>query len=103
MFAWQGGEPTLCGINFRSRCSSVRKQYGEGKKIHNAFQTNGILLNDEWCQFLHDNGWLVGISLDGPAELHDAYRVNRSENRLTIRWWTPLPGSVSIRWSSICW
>lgn len=57
---------------------TLQKQYGEGKKIHNAFQTNGILLNDEWCQFLHDNGWLVGISLDGPAELHDAYRVNRS-------------------------
>ena len=78
MFAWQGGEPTLCGIDFFRRIVTLQKQYGEGKKIHNAFQTNGILLNDEWCQFLHDNGWLVGISLDGPAELHDAYRVNRS-------------------------
>ncbi|HDT2305988.1 TPA: anaerobic sulfatase maturase [Citrobacter braakii] len=78
MFAWQGGEPTLCGIDFFRRVVTLQKQYGEGKKIHNAFQTNGILLNDEWCQFLHDNGWLVGISLDGPAELHDAYRVNRS-------------------------
>ncbi|MCW6190417.1 radical SAM protein, partial [Klebsiella pneumoniae] len=78
MFAWQGGEPTLCGIDFFRRVVALQKQYGEGKQIHNAFQTNGILLNDEWCQFLRDNGWLVGISLDGPAELHDAYRVNRS-------------------------
>ena len=78
MFAWQGGEPTLCGIDFFHRVVALQKQYGEGKQIHNAFQTNGILLNDEWCQFLRDNGWLVGISQDGPAELHDAYRVNRS-------------------------
>ncbi|QLR75376.1 anaerobic sulfatase maturase [Citrobacter freundii] len=78
MFAWQGGEPTLCGIDFFRRVVTLQKQYGQGKQIHNAFQTNGILLNDEWCQFLRENGWLVGISLDGPAELHDAYRVNRS-------------------------
>ncbi|POT55751.1 anaerobic sulfatase maturase [Citrobacter amalonaticus] len=77
-FAWQGGEPTLCGLDFFQRVVTLQKQYGAGKRIHNAFQTNGILLNDAWCQFLHDNGWLVGISLDGPADLHDAYRVNRS-------------------------
>lgn len=56
----------------------VAKRYGEGKRIQNTFQTNGILLSDEWCRFLRDNGWLVGISLDGPADLHDAYRVSRS-------------------------
>ena len=77
-FAWQGGEPTLCGLDFFQRVVALQKQYGAGKRIHNTFQTNGILLNDAWCQFLRDNGWLVGISLDGPADLHDAYRVNRT-------------------------
>lgn len=78
LFAWQGGEPTLCGVDFFRRVVALQKQYGAGKQIHNTFQTNGILLNDEWCQFLHDNDWLVGLSLDGPADLHDVCRVSRS-------------------------
>ncbi|MGL5242921.1 MAG: anaerobic sulfatase maturase [Kluyvera ascorbata] len=77
-FAWQGGEPTLCGLAFFQRALALQKQYANGKQIHNAFQTNGLLLNDSWCRFFRENGWLVGISLDGPADLHDTYRVNRS-------------------------
>jgi anaerobic sulfatase-maturating enzyme len=77
-FAWQGGEPTLCGLAFFQRALALQRQYANGKKIHNAFQTNGLLLNDDWCRFFRENGWLVGISLDGPADLHDAWRVNRS-------------------------
>lgn len=80
VFCWQGGEPTLCGLDFFRRVVALQNQYGAGKRIQNALQTNGIALNDTWCQFLRDNGWLVGISLDGPAELHDAYRVSRSGN-----------------------
>lgn len=79
-FAWQGGEPTLCGIDFFRRAVALQQRYGQGKRIHNAFQTNGVLLNDEWCRFLREHGWLVGISLDGPACLHNAYRVNRRGN-----------------------
>ena len=79
-FAWQGGEPTLCGLDFFRRVAALQQQYGNGKRISNAFQTNGVLLNEAWCQFFHDNGWLVGISIDGPADLHDAYRVSRSGN-----------------------
>lgn len=79
-FAWQGGEPTLCGIDFFRRVVALQQRYGQGKRIHNAFQTNGVAVTDEWCRFFHDNGWLVGISLDGPAELHDTYRVNRRGN-----------------------
>lgn len=79
-FAWQGGEPTLCGLGFFRRVVALQQRHGQGKRIHNAFQTNGVLLNDEWCRFFHEHGWLVGISLDGPAELHDAYRVNRRGN-----------------------
>lgn len=77
-FAWQGGEPTLCGLDFFRRVAALQKQYANGKRIENAFQTNGILLNDDWCRFFREHGWLVGISIDGPADLHDAYRVNRS-------------------------
>lgn len=79
-FAWQGGEPTLCGLDFFRRAAALQRRYADGKRIHNAFQTNGVLLNEAWCQFFHDNGWLVGISLDGPADLHDACRVSRSGN-----------------------
>lgn len=77
-FAWQGGEPTLCGLDFFRRVAALQQQYADGKRIHNAFQTNGVLINEAWCQFFHDNGWLVGISMDGPEDLHDAYRVSRS-------------------------
>lgn len=79
-FAWQGGEPTLCGVDFFRRVVALQQRYGQGKNIQNAFQTNGMLINDEWCRFFRDNGWLVGVSLDGPPDLHDAYRVSRSGN-----------------------
>ncbi|EMF0886795.1 anaerobic sulfatase maturase [Enterobacter hormaechei] len=79
-FAWQGGEPTLCGINFFRNVVALQQRHGKGKRIMNAFQTNGVLLNDEWCRFFRENDWLVGVSVDGPAELHDAYRVNRHGN-----------------------
>ncbi|MGU3416063.1 anaerobic sulfatase maturase [Enterobacteriaceae bacterium C34A] len=79
-FAWQGGEPTLCGLDFFRRVVTFQQRYAGDKRIYNAFQTNGILLNDEWCQFFKDHNWLVGISLDGPAEVHDVHRVSRSGN-----------------------
>lgn len=77
-FAWQGGEPTLCGLDFFHRVVELQHLYGRGKRIHNAFQTNGILLNDDWCLFLKENEWLVGISIDGPPELHNVLRQTRS-------------------------
>ena len=78
-FAWQGGEPTLMGIEFFRRAVELQKQYGEGKKITNAFQTNGILLDDEWGAFLAENEFLVGLSIDGPREFHDRYRVDKGQ------------------------
>ena len=77
-FAWQGGEPTLCGVDFFEKVVRWQKQYGQGRQIDNAFQTNGTLLDDEWGAFLKREKFLIGISIDGPAELHDAYRVKRS-------------------------
>ncbi len=79
-FAWQGGEPTLMGVDFFRQAVAFQKKHGNGKKIANSFQTNATLLNDEWCRFLRDNDFLVGISIDGPRELHDAHRVDRKQN-----------------------
>ncbi|PDO89385.1 anaerobic sulfatase maturase [Kosakonia pseudosacchari] len=77
-FAWQGGEPTLSGLDFFRRVAAFQAQFANGKRIENVCQTNGILLNDAWCRFFREHGWVVAISVDGPAEMYDAYRVNRS-------------------------
>ena len=76
-FCWQGGEPTLAGIEFFRRTVALQKRYSDGKKVTNAFQTNGILLNDEWCRFFTERDFLVGLSIDGPREVHDRYRCDR--------------------------
>jgi uncharacterized protein len=76
-FAWQGGEPTLLGVEFFRRVVGFQKKYAAGKEIQNAFQTNGVLLDDEWCEFLAAHGFLVGLSIDGPRELHDCYRLDK--------------------------
>ena len=76
-FAWQGGEPTLLGVEFFRMAVALQAKYAQGKTIENAFQTNGVLLDDEWGEFLAANRFLVGISIDGPAHLHDAYRVDK--------------------------
>jgi uncharacterized protein len=76
-FAWQGGEPTLLGVEFFKQVVALQKKYGPGREVGNAFQTNGVLLDDEWGEFLAANNFLVGISIDGPRELHDHYRVDK--------------------------
>jgi uncharacterized protein len=76
--AWQGGEPTLMGLDFFRRAVAVEKEHARpGRRIGNSFQTNGVLVDEEWCRFFHDNDFLVGLSLDGPRELHDAYRHDK--------------------------
>lgn len=76
-FAWQGGEPTLLGVEFFRRVVALQREYADGKTIENAFQTNGTLLDDAWGTFLKESDFLVGISIDGPRELHDRYRVDK--------------------------
>lgn len=77
-FSWQGGEPTLMGLEFFERALHFQKKYARpGMKIHNALQTNGVTLNAEWCKFFGDNKFLIGLSLDGPRQIHDGYRKDK--------------------------
>ena len=76
--AWQGGEPTLMGIDFFRKAIAYQEKYRKpGTIFENTLQTNGTLLDDEWCEFFKENNYLIGLSLDGPRELHDANRVDK--------------------------
>ena len=76
-FVWQGGEPTLLGLDFFKRVIALQRLYAGQKIISNALQTNGTLLTDEWCEFLREHNFMVGISLDGPQQIHDRYRLDK--------------------------
>ena len=73
-FCWHGGEPLLAGIDFYRKAVELQQRYAAGRQIENTLQTNGVLVNDEWCSFFRENSFLVGVSLDGPKDIHDAYR-----------------------------
>lgn len=75
LFTWHGGEPLMRSIDFYKKALELQKKYAHGKQIDNVIQTNGTLLTNEWCEFFAKNHWLVGISIDGPQEYHDHYRV----------------------------
>lgn len=79
LFTWHGGEPLLRPLSFYRRALELQRKYGHGLQIDNCLQTNGTLLNDEWCQFLRENHFLVGISVDGPQPLHDGFRRTHSK------------------------
>lgn len=74
VFCWHGGEPLLAGLPFFRKAMELQAKYAGGKIIENTLQTNGLLLNEEWCSLFRDNNFLVGLSLDGPEDIHDAFR-----------------------------
>ena len=75
LFTWHGGEPLMRSIDFYKKALTLQKKYARGRRIDNVIQTNGTMLTDEWCEFFAQNNWLVGISIDGPQEYHDHYRL----------------------------
>lgn len=77
LFLWHGGETMMRPLSFYQKALELQKKYARGRMIDNAFQTNGTMLTDEWCRFFKENNWLVGVSIDGPKEVHNAYRQNR--------------------------
>ena len=79
LFTWHGGEPLLQPLSFYQRALELQQRYARGRQIDNCLQTNGTLLTDEWCEFLRENHFLVGISIDGPQAFHDAYRCHSFE------------------------
>ena len=76
-FNWPGGEPLVLGLDFYRKALALEEKYAGGKTIHNTIQTNGVLLDREWASFFRQNGFLVGISIDGPREVHDKYRRDK--------------------------
>jgi uncharacterized protein len=80
IFSWQGGEPTLLGLEFFRKVVALEKKHAKpGQRIENDLQTNGTLFNEEWCEFLKAHRFLVGLSIDGPREIHDHYRVTKGK------------------------
>ena len=101
--AWQGGEPTLMGLDFFQRAIEYVEKYRKpGQNILHTIQTNGTLLNDEWCAFFKQHKFLVGLSVDGPKEMHDAYRVNKGgAGTASIRSCEVGRCCAAMKWTSI--
>ena len=78
-FAWHGGEPLLAGKEFFRKAVALQQKYAEGRTVENSIQTNGLLVDDEWCAIFRDNNFLVGVSIDGPESIHDAHRVDAGD------------------------
>lgn len=77
-FSWHGGEPTVLGLDYFRNIVAIQRKYQPlDQRIANGMQTNGILLDEDWCQFLADEGFFVGLSLDGPQEMHDRHRLTK--------------------------
>jgi uncharacterized protein len=90
-FGWQGGEPMVAGLDFFRKVVALQEQYRrEGQAVTNAFQTNGTLLTEEWCEFLAEHKMLVGISLDGPPQWHDSFRKDRAGEGTFHKAWAGL-------------
>lgn len=118
LFTWHGGETLMRPISFYRKALELQRKYGHGRQIDNCIQTNGTLLNDDWCRFFKENNFLVGVSIDGPQEFHDEYRRNKqglpsfykvmkgielmkSMAWNTMRWQSSMTTTWITRWNSI--
>jgi len=77
LFTWHGGEPTLMGLDYFKKIVEFQKKHAGNRTIENTLQTNGVMINDDWAEFFAKENWLIGLSIDGPQEFHDAYRPNK--------------------------
>jgi uncharacterized protein len=102
--AWQGGEPTLMGLDFFRRAVAYAEECSGGRRLHHTIQTNGTLLTGEWCAFLREKDFLVGISIDGPAVMHDEYRVDKQARPTYDRVRAGLAELVAagVDWNVLC-
>ncbi|MBK5288337.1 MAG: anaerobic sulfatase maturase [Acidimicrobiia bacterium] len=103
--AWQGGEPTLMGVDFFRRAVAYAEECaGPQRTLHHTIQTNGTLLTDEWCAFLREKQFLVGISIDGPPALHDTYRVDKQGRPTFARVHAGLDRlkAAGVEWNVLC-
>jgi len=103
LFTWHGGEPLLRPIAFYEKALHLQRRYARGRHVDNCLQTNGTLLTDEWCQFLHDNGFLVGISIDGPQWMHDHYRHGSASAGDISSWQRTMRGIALLRKHGVEW
>ena len=104
LFTWHGGEPTLLPMAFYEKAMRLQRRYAAGHHVDNCLQTNGTLLTEEWCRFFHDNGWLIGLSLDGPEDLHDALRRNKGgapTHRQVMRA-VEMLDQYDVMWNALC-
>ena len=76
-FVWHGGEPLVAGVEYFRKAMEFQKKYAAGKEIENTLQTNGLLVDEEWARFFRENNFLIGVSIDGPQDIHDTYRVDK--------------------------
>jgi|GEM_PF-4553372 len=100
VFTWQGGEPTLLGVEYFRSIVDLEKKHAGGRVVHNAVQTNGTLLDNEWCRFFREHNFLVGLSIDGPRTLHDTYRLDKGHKPTFDRVMRGLDLPKSIRSNS---
>ncbi len=103
LFIWHGGEPMLRGIDFYRKALEFQRIYAGGKRIYNSLQTNGTLIDESWCQFLRENGFLLGVSIDGPAHIHDYFRKSRTNESTFSRVLrgTELLNKYGIEWNAM--
>ena len=102
-FTWHGGEPTLVGIDFFRKVIPLQRQYAQGKEIYNSLQTNGLLINEEWCRFLAEEDWLVGLSIDGDEAMHDHYRCQNDGKATfsTVMHAINLMNRFGVKWNAM--